>query len=27
MHGRFLDGNREISFLAGAASCRSASGR
>jgi hypothetical protein len=27
MHGRFLDGNREISFLAGGASCRSASGR
>jgi hypothetical protein len=27
MHGRFLYGNREISFLAGGASCRSASGR
>jgi len=27
MHGRFLFGNREISSLAGGASCRSASGR
>jgi hypothetical protein len=27
MHGRFLYGNREISFLASGASCRSASGR
>ena len=27
MHGRFLYGNREISSLAGGASCRSASGR
>ena len=27
MHGRFLIGNREISSLAGGASCRSASGR
>jgi len=27
MHGRFLYGNREISFLAGGASWRSASGR
>ena len=27
MHGRFVFGNREISSLAGGASCRSASGR